>query len=283
MLVALGIFAFGFLAIAAIFPVGLLMQKQTTNDILAVHVAESGTAIVQAFGLTNSDVVDYFTPGPDGLAPNQMPAYPGPFTTFTGSVVENRVKALRFVDPVDTTQELIDRYSIRDRSAPTTTQTIADREFFWVPLMRDVDGEAAPPSGKTTNQVIVYLCVLQRESGVIYTKTTEWADSTIGDPTIPGLVRADVTPTTATSNTVTNVTNAQITFSDDTGLVAGDLILDSEGIQYTVLVSANNGRELTLSSFVGSQPEWFWYAPAGTSTSGSPLVRIKQFVFELTP
>ncbi|MEM6393778.1 MAG: hypothetical protein AAF797_13470 [Planctomycetota bacterium] len=293
-LVALGIFAFGFLAIAAIFPVGLLMQKQTTNSILAGHVADNGIAIMQARTLEQADMNnttagtgtdDYYDDsiGPAGGYPPQLPA-------LTLPAVENRVKPLQWNVPARTGPPavaagiLIDRFgageNIGDRSYPSTIQTFADREFFWVPLVQDPDGEPNP----TADDWIFYICIMQREPGIDYSVAKNvanafYADNTDSNSTPPNNDGVDTYPTMRyVPVTPADITGSNVTFPFTLGLIVGDLILDSEGIQYTVL--AVNGDTLTLSSVVTSEPEWFWYAPPGTGT-GSPLVRIKKVLITL--
>ncbi|MEM6553491.1 MAG: hypothetical protein AAF750_15350 [Planctomycetota bacterium] len=288
-LVALGIFAFGFLAVAAIFPVGLLMQKQTTNSIIAGHVADNGLAVMQARFLEQVDM-DASGTGADGYYANTWNngtttgTYPPSTTPFTVTPFENRVKALqwnvaaRTGPPVIAAGTLIDRFgageSLADRSHPSTDLTVSEREFFWVPLVKDPDGTPTAGSGEW----LFYICVMQREPGVDYHTAKNVGGAFYADNTDSNTAAATDTFPTLRYVEPTNINGAIVTFPFDLGLIVGDILLDSEGIQYTVLVA--DGNTLTLSSPVSSEPEWFWYAPPGTG-SGSPLLRIKTVLITL--
>ncbi|MEX0654822.1 MAG: prepilin-type N-terminal cleavage/methylation domain-containing protein [Phycisphaeraceae bacterium] len=129
-LVALGIFALGFVAIASIFPAGAMLQRQTADDVNARHVERNARAIIQATPLDETELQTMYssqTVAPD--PPREL---------------------VRFTDDALDGDDAI--WSYETRSYPSAITIIdptdpIDRPFVWVPLLRDTrENDTDPPS-----------------------------------------------------------------------------------------------------------------------------------------
>ncbi len=248
-LVALGLFALGFVAIASMFPVGIAMQKQTTAEVIARHVAQNGVAYLNARGFEKADLPNYFTYStPDN-------------DTITVAGNENRVEPLLFNDAGG--NPLLDRYSIFDRTYPSVVSVPADRDFTWVPLIQNVD----PDGSVNSDTWQVFVLVLENRGGIFTRSASANPDGT-NIPTVERRI-----PTFPTPNSVT--------FPDANLLSSGDIILDANGIKYTVIEV--NGTTLTLNFPITNTPEWVYFAPPSSTGGSSPLKYIKQFVINFAP
>jgi len=128
-LIAIGIFAIGLIAVASIFPVAILLQKQTVQEIEATHFGENARAIVAAKG---------FVSGSWSLIAND------------GNGVVEKMEELTGDDPMDD-------WSLADRSYNTLEST-DERRVFWTPLCFDSD-----PSSDNAWQVFVFVVRSERD------------------------------------------------------------------------------------------------------------------------
>ncbi|NBC10111.1 MAG: prepilin-type N-terminal cleavage/methylation domain-containing protein [Planctomycetes bacterium] len=129
-LVAIGIFAIGLIAVASIFPVAILLQKQTVEEVEATHFGENAKAIVAARGFVASDWSSIAN---------------------SGAGVVSKMEGMNPDDPMDD-------WSLADRSYNTLEPT-DERRVFWVPLCYDSDA-----SGDNAWQVFVFVVRGERDT-----------------------------------------------------------------------------------------------------------------------
>lgn len=245
-LIAFGIFAIGMIAVASLFPVAALLQKETFDDVVGKHAAESAKAIVLAKGLEFD-----------------QPPTPSELSNYYSIAGANDSHAVPLFQ-VNTILE--DRFTIWDRSYPSFNPTIESRDLFWVPFIQDVAGDANSPVW------VMHLFILNRDSRATWNRADgrTWASPNDGN-TIPGVVGAACTIVAGSGDTKFNIPNHEIQ--------AGDRILDNNGIAY--LVKEIDGNEVTINGVIltsPADPSTVWYAPPGANGDGnSPTLAIITF------
>ena len=131
LLVALGIFAIGFTAVAAMFPAAVMMQRKTYDSIMGQHSARSASALAEA---TRTDV----STGISGMVTTHSRVqFPGSYETNLESF-----------------------WPRIDRSFPMTEDTVAERTYYAVPLYRLKDHTAPAPT-----KWYAIMLVLRRSDG----------------------------------------------------------------------------------------------------------------------
>lgn len=166
-LISIGVFAIGMIAVASLFPVGALLQKETADDILAKQASTNARATIEAIGLTyiqgdpDTDLGMYH-PAPTSGTNVVMPvgAGPGPF----GAVAPTT---------------FFDRFPLDSRSFPSTEDQPNDRDHFAFFFVRDSGGSPASPSWQG------FILVVDREDGQDYTDV--FNGLTYGVPTVNGV------------------------------------------------------------------------------------------------
>ena len=158
-LVALGLFTVGFVAVASIFPAGALLQRNAADDMLSRQVSNNAEAIVTSLKL------DY-TPG----SPGSPGSIEGDVMDDDGSLEALRANALL-------------KYRLPMRSYPTAESDFRERDLYWVPVVRQTNTALPTP---TTWQMYVF--VLKRDQDAVY-GDANYGNAGIGS--IPGLRRID--------------------------------------------------------------------------------------------
>lgn len=133
-LISIGIFAIGMIAVASLFPVGALLQKQTADDILGKQASTNARATIEAIGLTyiQGDVdtdLGMYHPAPTSGNNVVMPVGAGPGTF--GAVATN---------------SFFNRFPLDSRSFPTTEGDVNERDQFSFFFVRDSGGSPSSPS-----------------------------------------------------------------------------------------------------------------------------------------
>jgi len=228
-LVAIGVFAIGMVAVASIFPVAILLQKQTVEQLEADHFARNARALVAARGFTSAtwDSVenDDAGSGPDAVAP--LP------------------------------DDALADWSLADRSYDTLEDP-TNREVFWVPLVYDADPANDAYAWR------VYVFVVRAEEGKTYTKVAADANPT-GEPAIVPAVKVQTTTLAVTGSIVNrfDFTNA------DDAITPGDQIVDQDGLVYTAFLVDNNGVQVegVIPGTTGSNVDIWYAAPRNNGPS----------------
>ena len=273
-LVALGIFAIGFVAVASLFPAGALLQRNAADDAIARQIRSSARAILQARSMLAEN-----SAGTDGLEPS-VPT--GMSTTpYRMYSLENLTQSNSIIH--------LSRWTLGDRSYPTTIADPTNRDWYWVPLVRRLNNPA--PTG---NDWEVILFVLRREASGSYPRTAaplgEWGNyndgdlpGTLNDAKVPGVIRVKLLPLPSLGSRRFNFSNDLIDPGDNKPdqLRPGDLFLDDFGTIHRVLSADVNG--VVSNTFVAGHPQVplaipsiIWYGkPADSGTSGaSPTAAI---------
>lgn len=268
-MVAMGIFAIGFVAVAAIFPVATVLQKETVEDAISQQFTRSAKAMMQGRGFKTTDL------DPVGVNP-------------TGIADSYRVQPL----PTAWLQSG-GKWTLSDRSYPSTVIDVYSRGYYWVPLVRC---KVNPRTTTTAGDWQVFLFCLKRESNAVYARTAltapeYWANPNdvmssgyygAGDPAsqidaIPG-VRSIAVQTGSVGTTRFTFATPGINNLNSSGrpsqIAVGDQVLDSNGIIYNVASADGNGINVVGQIYPavedGADPTVLWYAPPGQATSGRP-------------
>ncbi|MFN3165857.1 MAG: prepilin-type N-terminal cleavage/methylation domain-containing protein [Phycisphaeraceae bacterium] len=247
-LIALGVFAIGMVAVASLFPVAALLQKETAEEVVGEHAAQSAKSIVEAKRLT------YRAPTGAGLTGT---GDLGRYHTLAGDSL-SRVVPLHAIN----NQLLTRRYTYWDRSYPSGTPAPADRDLFWVPFVQNVSGDPTNPNW------VMKLFLLTPDSNANYVPGPNQANP--GDPTFfPKVVSVGCSVKDDTTFTLNNANH---------GLEGGDLIMDSNGTDYQV--AEVDGSDVTVLGRILISPESpraVWYAPAygGNRSPTQRIVTVK--------
>ncbi len=261
---AMGLFAIGLVAVASIFPVATLLQKQATNDTMSDQVASNVRALMQA------------RPYPHTVLHNNMP---GDVTTnlFVNAPMVGKLTTT--VDPTGSpaTYPLWHFWMLVDRSFPSSITTPNDRQYFWVPLARRL---TSPATTKDDWQVFAF--ILKKEQDTYGPKggSLDWGNY-YGPPAVPGVFRVNVTigSSSQSSSRFDFTTTGYNADSDGDGrqdeIDTGDQILDNNGIIHNVLdATANSVTVLGQISQFPVTPTALWYGKPAAAGDPSPTAQI---------
>ena len=263
-LIAFVIFAIGMIAIASLFPVAALLQRETASEVVGEHAAQSAAAIIEARGLT------YAPPTTGDIGTGDLGRYHDPRLsgrTRTGAVPLHRLSPTPTISNL-----LIGKFSVFDRSYPSASPNLADRDLFWVPFVRNVNGDPNNPD------FVLHLFVLEPDSRANYPDAGR--APTAANP-FDGTEVPKVIPIGCS---VVDGTTFQLNGAHS--LEGGDRIMDSNGTDYTV--AEVNGNRITIIGRIllsPTEPNTVWYAPPYGGSS-SPTQRIVTVNFDhqsLTP
>ncbi len=255
-LMAMGVFAIGFVFIAAIFPVAALLQKEAVDEVNAQQASRNTLALIAAMEAN-------YTADLDGNLKTLV-------SGSGGFPQDQRVYALKNA-AYNSAQ-----WSSYIRSYPTSIPTATQRKFFWVPLVRDTN----PDSGVNPNEIYTYVFILQKRNGAIYPDpSTLLPSGTIcansnDDPSIPKVYAAKVLA--VSNNTIKfKDTNFNGTGDTPTQLDVGDQFLDNNGIPYTITDYDLSANTITIDGILLPVPnaiDTIWFASPGedADTPGYP-------------
>ncbi|MFA9479516.1 prepilin-type N-terminal cleavage/methylation domain-containing protein [Phycisphaerales bacterium AB-hyl4] len=274
-LVAIGLFAIGFAAVAAIFPAGALLQRQTADDVQARHVEQNAYAIILGTPVSGEDLEFYYDGPPSG------------YFTDPGNQ-ENTTRAELVPFPIDTSADpsLEDIWPRDLRSFPSSVndEFLTERSFYWVPLIRDANGDQDNPRW----ELVVF--VLRRQQNRVGDYLTYQYPEPEGN-LLPGLLRREVT---RPDELTFRVTNPGLDSDLEEYLSPNDQIVDNAGGIHRIeridgndiIVTSNireteqleNGTPTTPPTVL---PDAIWFAPASNQLRDrrSPALR----VFKVTP
>lgn len=248
-LIALGIFAIGMIAVASLFPVAALLQQETADEVIAEAAAQSAKAVVDAKQLT-------FTATPT-LAGDLAGYHALAGATKTEAVPLYQISAA-----------LLNNYFPPTlRSYPTSQvvgTNISNCDLHWVPFVQDLNGD---DTGVTQNWVMRVM-LLKADSRATYAAA---GNANPNDGT--GFPRV-VSQTCSVSGKVFTLQNA------NHGLEAGDIVMDSNGTDH--LITDVNGAQLTVLNTITrtpATPSRVWYAPPYGGV-GSPAQRVVTITIE---
>lgn len=246
-LIALGVFAIGMVAVASLFPVAALLQKQTIEEVLGEHAAQSAKSIVEAKRLT------YEAPATGLTGKGDL----GPYHTQAGSVHSYAVP-LSFVNA----DLVLKKYTYWDRSYPSAIPLPADRDLFWVPFVQNISGEVTKPNW------VMRLFLLKPDANVNY-NVSAGDRSRCANPDDPPFF-----PKVLSIGCKVKDENTFTLSASNHGLEGGDLIMDNNGTDYKI--AEVKGAEVKVLGRILESPEsprFIWYAPT-YGGNASPTLRI---------
>lgn len=247
-LVAMGLFAFGFVAVAAIIPAGALLQKNTATDVQGRHVKRNASAIVQGTVFDQDDLYEVY------------------YGSTTAPSPPARIDLVSF-DEVSTlkvsTLKVSDFWSLDARSYPAYITDPTKRSFYWVPLLRN--NSDTPGSSTSEWQVVIF--VLQRQDGATYSRRQYPAIDADEPNSLPGLKKE--------AASVSDIDTFSTQAADY--LHVNDWIVDNLGVTYRVKSVDKSADEVVVDGViqqVGSFPDAIWYAPPADDENRSPVVAV---------
>ena len=316
-LIALGIFAVGLVAVAALFPTAITIQSETVRDLAGQRIAVDAKTTIQALANSYNNTHTNSTPWESAYTtltyhhdqdPNNRA---GTLDVFTKSDVPSTGKTGvaggvqpmidqplplksvrrsgvgRYKDPIDTFIRLNAvrsfHYLLSEeiRSYPKTIPNTEERDYYWVPFIQPKDLTSATPTW------VVYLMIMQRH----------------GTERIPE----------ARAVRVNNISGKTITFDssgaandyewldndeDDDGLPdyiqPGDWVLADDGSIFRVVLAQKDsitidsvvppsGNINLLYYAVALEGGTNWNTPIAKPEARSPIVRIEQFELVVRP
>lgn len=237
-LISLGIFLIGMVAIVSLFPAAAILQRETTQEVISEMAAQSAASIIEAQRLTYEPPTGPATSGAGDI---------GIYHSGTGSTNSDVLS-------------IAGLYPYTDRSYPTGLVNgldVSECDLHWVPFIQDINGDPANPNW------VVRLFVLDADSRAEYTPGNA-ADANPADPITFPKVRQVGASATGSIFTVTAGTDLEV----------GDIFMDSNGNSHEVVnLSGNDIEVVNAIPRVPNVPNSIYYAPRLGGTS-SPAMRI---------
>jgi len=286
-LIAMGIFAVGFAAVAAIFPTAILLQKQTVDDVLGQQVARNAQALLEVKGISAAEI-----------------------STAQGDAWLTDMRVHSINDLLGATG-IPHNWPLSDRSYPSSITDLSLRKHFWVPLVMDSDNSA------TNTSPVVFVFVLRRELDSNFTRfgldENSWANYMDGyrervNPLtsvplnpgvdiddfwdVPGVVKMSVSVTLVGSryrrfDMGSNNNRFMSTSGYALRVNAGDKVLDCFGVIHKVETADPDGfiveHDINQNIFTNEYPNEIWFAHPDRSGKAKPLQRILTLTSAVKP
>ena len=249
-LLAMGIFAIGFVFIAAIFPVAALLQKEAADIVNAQQAARNTKATMKAMGITEPLLTAEYAAA---FATDQsVYAAPSAWLVSGGTV----------------------NLTVNIRSTPTSITNSLQRKYYWVPFFRDTN----PVLGVSASEVLTYVFVLQKRNNVAYpdlsTSTIlSSADillvaNNLDDVSIPKVYSVGVQAISSDTLAFTapNLNGNPLSYNSPLQLDIGDKFLDNNGTVYSVNDYDMTQNTITVDGILLSMPNpisTIWFASPG--------------------
>ena len=225
LVISMGIFALGFIAVASLFPTAILMQRETFSSIEAQQVMRNSRAFLKSRGLTKIELEAALF-GENTTEVRPLLSDPFLATFHTG-------------------------FTINDRGYPTETPETSlndpARRYYWFPLVRHIAAGEEEPW-----EVFVFICRLQ--AGYDQSRTgldKDWANQSTDSTRIPAVKRVSAT---STGGTISGLPAGH-------GLQPGNEILTDKGDVRTILTVSTNSATV-VGSFGPAAGTEVWYGVA---------------------
>ncbi len=300
-LITISIFAIGVVAVASIVPTATYLQKQTVQDVTIHGLSHNIKAFLKGrpFTYRNGGVLDLN--GTDSEATFHKDHVGAGIYDYSsvGDHVADHV-ALSVAVPLP--GYVYGYLTVNDRSYPAVAEDPSNRDFYWIPLVQDVNGDPENPDWR------VYVFVLQ--GGGQYDLSTQYngheiiSESNRANPAsdisnytddedysffppvphdmfspIPHVVSIELDdPEDSVGGLRFDFDNRHDsdTPKDDPDQVRiGDQILDSNGVIYQVTDADSDG--VIVDSIIRDVPHWpnrIWYGRPASRVDPSPTRQI---------
>ena len=252
-MLAMGIFVVGFIAIAAIFITAVHLQKRTLDEITTQEIGDNVEAVLLANPLTTAEINGFY------------------YQTTGTNTQNTHVK--RILDSAYTPPTHL-KWSVGDRSYPVLdandATNILRRNYYWVPLIRDANGEPNAPAWQ------IYVMILRRphRGSANFTKplaplvADDYANPD-DDDKVPTVRRLAITSSDAKN----------FFFGNDPRILnEGDWLLDNNGNIYRVVEAKDGGVVIdgVISQFP-TDPFELWIGVPPDNQGANPLKRIEVY------
>jgi prepilin-type N-terminal cleavage/methylation domain-containing protein len=252
-LISLGIFAVGMVAVASIFPVALTVQKNTVDGLHAKQAERNAKALIAARTLSSGDFASITTTDVQPL-PNTAP------------------------------NKVFQKWSIHDRGYPQSTKEPLHADYYWTPLVQ---------VGSGTGDTILFAFILKKEQDETYSQDPQgyYADRAgagvfLDDIAIPKVRAVQASKLGSNFDIIAvydDVNNGGIDVT--TVFRVGDQILDNNGNLFVIKqvpAKDNSGspvgaNSIRVKGLVVDEPtplSYIWYGEPGTNGGRSPAVAI---------
>ncbi len=266
-LVAIGVFALGAVAVASIFPTAIFLQKQTIADVELRQFGYNVEGTLQGKSVRFQDAPGGFKQRYDSRnAPAAAPADPIP-----------QVEPLNISEyPPSLGENLLADYSLRDRTYPANLDILEAKSVF-VPLIYDSDD--APDA----EAWVLYAFVLEKQPGASYPTPTAatpgWASA--DGPGFPSVQLVNLTgpPAVGPGGLVSEFNLPPLTV-DTFKLVPQVQVMDNNGVTYRI--ASVTGNSIIVEGFIPGTPApatGLWIGHPGTANR-NPTQRILVFADE---
>ena len=243
-LIAMGIFAIGFVAVAAIFPAAAIMQKNTVDDVLAQQATRNAMSMAEAF---TSAVQSSLRDALDTNVPDDMFVAEWPDTLDLDFTISENDRSFPSAGrPLDSQEEL--------------DEDLVNRKFYWELLV--MRRQPRPTASKWT----IFLFVMRMQGKTI-------------DERFSGVQHIDVTTTNDADRFVFDNDPDKDGRLDLVRI--GDLVLANNGLIYRVQEAYADG--VTIAGFIstntetGEYPDGLWIGQPLTDNHPSVTIEIKPF------
>lgn len=219
---AISVFALGAVAVASIFPTAIFLQKQTIADVDLRQFGYNVEALAKGRSIRFSDAAGGFKDQYDANA------------AAAGAAATPAVPSIPQLEPlnIEPAEDLLDKWSIRDRTYPANYAPANARSVF-APMLYDADEDPAAASW------VLYAFVLERQPGVVYPTPEptdpldpEWATADGSD--FPSVRREQLSAVPDKDGVFINRFSLPLGKIDEYLLAPGVQFMDNNGVVYRI-------------------------------------------------
>lgn len=266
-LLAIGIFTIGFVGVAAIFPAAAALQKNSAEHMLA----EISQRNAKAIATSTSKLTYTYTAGSPATTTGDL----GAGNYFAASAPTNKTT-------VECPATVQNRWSVDMRSYPTTKSDLAERDLYWIPLIRSNEGDPSNPNW------YMYIVVLRRQNNTSYaapgTWPTDWnvsgsdyVQAYSANTSVPGITLVNATP--ATNGQQYNLSNNDARCR----LRPGDWVLSQQTGTIFKIVSVTNTTIKVNGTITATGTDKLWVGVPAVNGQKNPVQAIFTVVNSAAP
>lgn len=248
-MVAVAIFALGMTAVASIFPVAILLQRQTVDEIRARHFVENTAAEIEGRRLI-------------GTIAEWTPVDHTPANTLTYEVM-----------PLADAPAIMNQWTLDDRSYPSH-DAITNRRLFWVPLV--YDSQPGTITATSDFEPTIFAFIVRGREDATFDRSSGTHANPASDP--------DYIPSVSQISATVSADGRRFDFSNGGSLLRkGEKFIDGLGNPAYEVVDADSGgvtiAGATDPSLFGQTVNIWHAAPSSSGSSFVNLVSIGNLEF----